>query len=265
MEMIWLPEGIRRQTEGERFREETIGASGFRVLIGEETVLKIGPQSGETERERRVLSWLEGRLPVPRLLAYETAEGRAYTLMTRLKGRMLCDAVYLDDPERLRRLLAQALEQLAAVDTAACTCEQRLDTVLEEARRRVERRQVDPAACEPGTFGPDGFRDPEALLVWLEANRPGEEELCFTHGDLCLPNILAEGDRITGFIDCGGMGTADRWRDLALCLRSLQKNLAGDYGGPRRDGYAPDALLAALGLRMDTEKYRYYLLLDELF
>ena len=264
MEKIWLPEGIRRQTEGERFREETIGASGSRVLIGEETVLKIGPRSGETERESRVLSWLTGRLPVPRLLAYETAGGRAYTLTTRLKGRMLCDAVYLDAPERLTRLLAQALEELAAVDTEGCPCEQRLDTALAEARRRVEEGLVDPASCEPGTFGPGGFRDPEALLAWLEVNRP-EEALCFTHGDLCLPNNLAEGDRITGFIDCGGMGTADRWRDLALCLRSLRKNLAGDYGGPRRDGYDPEALLAPLGLGMDEEKFRYYLLLDELF
>ena len=264
METIWLPEEIRRQTEGERFREETIGASGARVLIGDETVLKIGPLSGEAERERRILPWLAGKLPAPRLLACESAEGKVYTLMTRMKGRMLCDAVYLREPARLTRLLAEALERLAAVDTAGCPCERGLDTVLAEARRRVERGLVDPAACEPGTFGPGGFRDPEALLRWLEDNRP-EEEPCFTHGDLCLPNILAEGNRLTGFIDCAGMGTADRWQDLALCLRSLRKNLAGDYGGPAYGGYDPDGLLAALGLRMDAEKCRYYLLLDELF
>ena len=128
----------------------------------------------------------------------------------------------------------------------------------------MERGLVDPAAAEPGTFGPGGFRDPEALLLWLEGHRP-EEERCFTHGDLCLPNILAEGDRVTGFLDCGGMGAADRWRDLALALRSLRKNLNGDYGGPRYEGYDPEGLLAALGLSLDEERFRYYLLLDELF
>ena len=264
MEKLRLPEGIEKHIQGERFREEKIGASGARVLVGERYVLKIGVPGGDAERERRILAWTEGKLPVPRLLACEEAEGRTYTLMTRVRGRMLCDAVYLRDPPHLMRLLAQALERLAAVDIRDCPCDRGLDTALAEARRRVERGLVDPADCEPGTFGPGAFRDPEALLAWLERNRP-EEERCFTHGDLCLPNILAEGERISGLIDCAGMGTADRWQDLALCLRSLRKNLCGDYGGPSYAGYDPDGLLAALGLRMEEEKCRYYLLLDELF
>ncbi len=264
MEGIRLPAGIEKEIRGERFREETIGASDARVLIGEETVLKIGPAEEESGREAKILAWLDGKLSVPRLLACETAEGRTYTLMSRVKGRMLCDPSYLRSPELLTRLLAQALERLAAVGTAACPFDRGLDRMLASARRRVECGLVDPAACEPGTFGPGAFRDPAALLAWLEANRP-EEELCFTHGDLCLPNILAEGECLSGFIDCAGMGTADRWQDLALCLRSLRKNLNGEYGGPKFGGFDANGLLDALGLRMDAEKYRYYLLLDELF
>ena len=264
MEGIRLPAGIEKEIRGERFREETIGASGARVLIGEETVLKIGPAGEESKREARILAWLEGKLSAPRLLAREEAEGMAYTLMTRVKGRMLCDPCYLRDPQLLTRLLAQALEQLAAIGTEDCPADRGLDTALAEARRRVERGLVDPMTCEPGTFGPRGFRDPAALLAWLETNRP-EEEPCFTHGDLCLPNILAEGERLSGFIDCAGMGIADRWQDLALCLRSLRKNLGGAYGGPVYGGYDPGGLLGALGLTPDAEKNRYYLLLDELF
>ena len=264
MEKPRFPEEIERRLRGESLREETIGASGARVWIGEELVLKIGAQTEESETERVILPWLEGRLPVPRLLAQVREDGRVYTLMTRLHGRMLCDPVYLRDPARLNTLLAQALEQLRGVEFADCPCDAGLDRALAAARRRVERGLVDPAAAEPGTFGPGGFRGPEALLLWLEGHRP-EEERCFTHGDLCLPNILAEGDRVTGFLDCGGMGAADRWRDLALALRSLRKNLNGDYGGPRYEGYDPEGLLAALGLSLDEERFRYYLLLDELF
>ena len=109
MEKIRLPAGIEKEIRGECFREETIGASGARVLIGEETVLKIGPAGEETGREARILAWLEGKLSAPRLLAREEAEGMAYTLMTRVKGRMLCDPCYLRDSRLLTRFLALAL------------------------------------------------------------------------------------------------------------------------------------------------------------
>ena len=83
MEKLRFPEEIERRLRGEPLREETIGASGARVWIGEELVLKIGAQTEESETERVILPWLEGRLPVPRLLAQVYEDGRVYTLMTR--------------------------------------------------------------------------------------------------------------------------------------------------------------------------------------
>jgi len=42
---------------------------------------------------------------------------------------------------------------------------------------------------EPETYGENGFENPEEFLQWLKENRP-DEELTFSHGDFCLPNII---------------------------------------------------------------------------
>lgn len=103
-----------------------------------------------------------------------------------------------------------------------------------------------------------------ALLSWLEANRP-EEELVLSHGDFCLPNIFLEKEKLSGFIDLGRMGLADKWQDIALCYRSLKHNFEGYYGGKVYEGFDPDILFEALGIEPDWQKLNYYILLDELF
>lgn len=68
------------------------------------------------------------------------------------------------------------------------------------------------------------FSSPENLLLYLENNIPQTEELAFTHGDFCLPNIFAVQGKATGFIDVGRAGVADIWQDIAPCIRSLWHN-----------------------------------------
>ena len=90
--------------------------------------------------------------------------------------------------------------------------------------------------------------------------------MVFTHGDLSLPNILVKNNRVSGFIDLGKMGIADRWQDIAICYRSLKHNFEGNFnGGFPYEGYSPEMLFEKLGIAADPDKLRYYILLDELF
>lgn len=259
-----LPEMIRRSLRAGEYRREGIGMSGSAVLVYPDQVLKIQPDGPEARNEVFMLRWLKDRLPVPAVEAWTVEDGTAYLLMERCEGRMACDTAYLDKPEELAALLANGLRALWAVDVRDCPSDKGLSQKLAQARYNVEHGLVDMGNMEPATFGPKGFRGPAHLLEWLESHRPAEEPV-LSHGDCCLPNLFGVGERITGFIDLGRTGRADKWCDIALCCRSLGGNLAGRYGGRPRHDFDPKRLFDVLGMDMDEEKIRYYILLDELF
>lgn len=259
-----LPAAVRAWVDGKPYTCDSIGRSGSAVLCYEDMVLKIEPKQARFDADIAMLRWLEGRLPVPRVLEALQEGDRQYLLMSRMPGKMACDPEFMKDPDGLVQLLADALQRLWAVDISDCPKERTLEDDLLEARERVEQGLIDMDDVEPETFGPGGFESPEALLAWLEENKPPLEPV-LSHGDLCLPNVFLEGGRLSGFIDLGDCGISDRWRDIALCHRSLRHNFCGKYAACPVEDFDPDILFDKLGLAPDREKLRYYVLLDELF
>ncbi len=245
------------------YQSDDIGKSGAQVCLFKDYVLKIRPVGGWDTLDTRVLQWIGGRLPAPRVAAHVVEDGRDWLLMTRIRGTMLCRPEIMAKPSLLLDCLAEGLHRLWAADTAGCpftySCQEELDI----AERAIREGRYSPDDCEPETFGPGGFADPEALLDWLRRNAP-EEARVVTHGDYCLPNLFTDGKGLSGMIDLGGCGLADPWRDLSLGWRSLKHNSDGHYGAVYPD-IDPDDLFRAAGVPKDPEKLRYYLLLDELF
>lgn len=264
---MFLPEKIRRLTADEAYDMDEIGMSGSSVLIFENKVLKIQEYREEAENEYNMLQYLQGRLPVPPVYAHETAAGKSYLLMGRCPGQMACSPAYMREPAVLCGLLADGLKRLWSTDISDCPSDQRLTRKLSMARYNVENGLVALDNVQPDTFGEGGFRDPARLLQWLYENQP-EEEPVLSHGDYCLPNIFGVRGKVTGYIDLGKTGIADKWCDLALCYRSLSNNYSGAYGS-RTDaassGFDPSLLFRELDMEPDWEKLRYYILLDELF
>lgn len=230
-ELSGLPAMIRELLAGKEYQTDELGMSAATVLMFEDMVLKIQNTSEELEKEYLFMKWLEPVGIVPKALAYEEQEGKYYLLMSRMPGKVTCDESYMTQPEVLVRILADGLKKLWSMDTTGCPVENRLAEQLEQAAANVRDGLVDVEDAEPETFAEGGFKDPEELLAWLIAHQP-EEELVLTHGDYCLPNVFGEGDEFRGLIDLGRMGVADRWRDIALCYRSLCHNSDGSYGGP---------------------------------
>jgi len=101
-------------------QSENIGCSEARILPFDDMILKIRKDGPEAEREKQALTWLQDRLPVPKVLACEHKEGKTYILMEKLKGRMLCDPVILNNRNRLTKTAAAALKMLWEVDISDC-------------------------------------------------------------------------------------------------------------------------------------------------
>lgn len=259
-----IPEKIRERIGLEQGEINDVGMSGAGVISYDSMVLKMAPADEEAENEVAMLNWLQGKLPAPAVLETAEKNGTRYILMEKVSGKMSCDESYMLQPELLTRLLAEGLKMLWQVDITDSPTNVRLSRRLERAEYQVVNGLCDVENVEEGTYGEGGFTGPEELLAWLKENQP-EEDLVMTHGDYCLPNIFLDGDQVSGYIDLGKCGVADRYQDIALCYRSLIHNAEGAYGGRVYDGFEPMKLFEYLEMEPDWNKMKYYLLLDELF
>lgn len=257
-----LPPEISRHLHGAELQPVTIGLSGadvYRVLAeGQPTrYLKVGRgyAAHELLAERARLEWLRGRLSVPRVLAFAQDGERAYLLLSEVPGLMACDPAFEDDVPALVRLYAHALRQVHQLDQTTCPFDMRLDRRLPAAEQRMRAGLVKVEAFDEERQG----ISPAVLYERLVRERPPSEDLVFTHGDFCLPNVLIDRkrQRVSGYIDWSHAGVADRYMDLALAARSLAYNFGHGYESLFWDAYGLE--------RVDTAKVVYYQLLDEFF
>lgn len=259
-----FPPSIAEKIAGKPCVSDTVGESDSTVLIFEDAVLKIEPTNCNASREYAALQWLQNRLPVPKILEFAQADGQNFLLMSKLRGAMASDRI-ADSIEDTVKALADGLQQLWHVDISDCPLDSTLDERLRQAKCNIENGLVDTDDFEPETLGKNGFADVHMLYDYLEQARPSAD-LVFTHGDFCLPNIFTEDGKASGFLDLGKAGIADRWQDIALCVRSLEHNICTFCALPKSEFLrAKDLLYSELGISEDKEKLRYYILLDELF
>ncbi|NGP17699.1 APH(3') family aminoglycoside O-phosphotransferase [Devosia aurantiaca] len=231
------------------------GASVWRIELSAETSVFLksepaGPHAelpGEIER----LNWLTRMgFKAPRVVEALKAEGRHWLLMPAVPGEDLTH--YTSGPAEFVRIFAQALKRIHALDPRQCPFDHSMDARLAAAKLRVDAGLVDETDFDDERAGWPA----QQVLDWLYANRPAEGIQIVTHGDASTPNIMALDGRFSGFIDCGRVGTAGVWQDLALACRSIIFNIGEAHIAP---------FLAAYGAEWDEAQYRFYCALDELF
>ena len=251
-----LPGALRRVLPVARWEELTDGKSGAQVWRSSRFVLKVAGRTGlerPLHAEMQRLRWLAGRLPVPEVVGYEVTPEAEYLAVTRLPGMPMHHPDALLHPLRVTELLARALRELHALPLRDCPFNATLAFTLRAARDRVRAGLVDESDFDDERLGQTGQQVLEDLL----RGRPLYEDIVVTHGDACLPNLLLDGEYISGFVDVGRLGLADRHTDLALAYRSLEGDL-----GPEMAEHFLNVYGRAL---VDPAKLRYYALLDELF
>ncbi|HHM3121468.1 TPA: aminoglycoside 3'-phosphotransferase [Staphylococcus aureus] len=230
---------LKKLIEKYRCVKDTEGMSPAKVykLVGENENLYLKMTDSrykgttyDVEREKDMMLWLEGKLPVPKVLHFERHDGWSNLLMSEADG------------------------VLHSIDISDCPYTNSLDSRLAELDYLLNNDLAD-VDCENWEEDTP-FKDPRELYDFLKTEKP-EEELVFSHGDLGDSNIFVKDGKVSGFIDLGRSGRADKWYDIAFCVRSIREDIGEEQ-------YV-ELFFDLLGIKPDWEKIKYYILLDELF
>jgi streptomycin 3"-kinase len=242
--------------KGDGWEPVTVGESDTSVYRRGDVFAKCCAVSGigDLRDERDRVEWLAGTgLPGATVTDWtESSDGACLvtTAVPGVAGTELPESVHLKAMESLGRTLRD-LHSLRD-----CPFERPLAAVIALAEDVVRRDAVNPA------FLTDEWRllSSAELLDRVVAERPYIEavaDLAVCHGDACLPNVLFDPTtlEVTGLIDVGRLGIADRYSDLALTTIQLHDEWSAD----------PAPFHAAYGLPApDQRRLDFYRLLDSL-
>jgi kanamycin kinase len=203
------------------------------------------------ERER--LRWARAFLPVPEVIDSGSDTAVDWLITDALDGTDATKHPMLEDPERIVPLLARGLVAFhEAAPVSSCPFDFTAATAMEQVRRRVREGIAKPTDLH-AEYAHLTLAD---ALDELERLEPAAEDLVVCHGDYCFPNILLDsGGAVTGYVDVGELGVADRWCDIAVAAWSVTWNV-----GPGWE----DLFYDAYGVKPDEERIAFYRLLYDL-
>ncbi|CRZ16296.1 APH(3'') family aminoglycoside O-phosphotransferase [Mycolicibacterium neworleansense] len=239
------------------------GAGVFRSADGSRYAKVVGPAAvADLAAERDRVSWAHDHaLPVPAVVDWgSTADGGAFLITSAVTG-VGADRLPESALRQAWPSIVAAVRDLHGIAVGDCPYRRDLDDMLARAGSVVAAGAVNPEFLSDADRGVA----PAALLARVEVEadlrrRQESADQVVCHGDLCLPNILIDPERLTveGFIDLGRLGLADRHADLAL----LVANTADTFPGFADDAAA--GLAAGYPAAVDPERLRFYLALDPL-
>ena len=201
--------------------------------------LKTAPK-GTLKPEADMNTFFHSRGFGAEVLAYVQTD--ADWMVTRaVPGEDCLNPAYQEDPKRLSEILGQLLRMLHETDGTGCPIPDRNRLFVDNALRNHAAGIAAPEYRDSGTA--------EDAWAVVQANLDCLDSRVLLHGDYCLPNVLLDDWRFSGFIDVGGGGMGDRHIDLYWGCWSILYNLKEPRWCSRfLDAYGrPD---------VDTEKLR---------
>lgn len=200
------------------------------------------------------LRWMRLHLPVPRIIQFVANADESWLVTEPILGKSARQ--HLDEgsvsKDAIVDALASFMRRIHSLPQAECPYDARLPRRLIEARVRIEAEAVDVEDFDEERQGWSA----EDVWAALQRTLPQSLDPVFTHGDFSLDNILLDGANVTGCIDVGGAGVADRYQDIAICWSDLAV-----YGAGLQARF-----LESYGVGDgDRGKLDFYQLLNELF
>jgi aminoglycoside 3'-phosphotransferase-1 len=257
-----VPAGLADAVTGYCWSRDRVGESGSAVyrLHGKagapDLYLKQGVDAvvGAIVDEMVRLRWLAAFLPVPAIIRFLCDADTAWLLTTALPGRTAYQMLRTDPANAgpVVDAITEFLRRLHALPIDACPFNSDHRVRLRQARTRLDAGLIDIDDFDAERQGWSAAQLWDALTRHL----PLTPDPVVTHGDFSLDNLLVQDGRVTGCIDVGRAGIADRYQDLAIlwhCLGEFSPALQDRAW--RRYGIA----------HPDHRKLTFHLLLDECF
>lgn len=181
--------------------------------------LKAAPK-GALSREADMTRFFQEKGLGAQVLAYESLE-KDWLLTKAVPGEDCTHSMYAQDQKRLCDLTAQLLRRLHDTPHSGCPIADHTRQYLARAKRNWENK------CYDVDLFPDnwGYGTPQEAWRVVEENGKYLKTDTLLHGDYCLPNIMLDNWKFTGFIDLDSGGVGDRHVDLFWGIWSLQFNL----------------------------------------
>ncbi len=201
--------------------------------------------AGTLKREAEMTAYFHKKGMGAEVLGYVSQDASDWLLTSAVRGEDCTHERYLAHPKRLCDTLAERLRALHETDFSDCPIQNRMADYLALAERNHETGNYDKSAF-PDSFG---YENAEEAWRVLENGKGAFQSDVLLHGDYCLPNIMLDDWRFSGFIDLGNGGVGDRHIDLFWGVWTLWFNLkTHQYDNRFLDAYGRD--------RVNTELLR---------
>ena len=197
---------------------------------------------GKLKKEAELTGFFHKKELAANGLSY-VSEEQDWLLTERVAGEDCTHRAYLENAERLCDVLAERLRLLHETDLTGCPVPDRMSDYLATARSNYVK-----GICDLSFFAAD-TADVTPQDAWKELCENGRllKNEVLLHGDYCLPNIILDDWRFSGFIDLGNGGVGDRHVDLFWGAWTLAFNLKTDkYRERFFDAYGRDKIEPAL-------------------
>ena len=236
---MWLPEEIRAIGRGAEVYDSSCSHEARVYFIDRDGgyYLKVGG-AGKLRQEAEMTAYFYKKGLGTEILSYVSGENDI--MLSRAVAGLDCTSdIYLAEPKRLCDLLAERLRALHELDASDCPIKDRVGEYIARAEANYHADSYNKEHF-PDSFG---FRSGEEAYGVLQEGKHLLKNECLIHGDYCLPNVMLDGWKFSGFIDVDQGGIGDRHIDLFWGRWSLGFNLKTNELGERfLDAYGKDKI-----------------------
>lgn len=215
----------------------SIEASTMYLQGKKEMFLKIAPLDS-MKKEYENTNFLNSKSLAPKVLEYVQYNNKDYLLTERIPGEDGISGSHMDNPKELAKVFGKSLKMIHSISIDGCPNKNRTFEIIEEARMNVANGGGDLDQLRI-----DFNLSPSEALEEMEKLIGCEVDDVILHGDYCLPNIIMDNFKFTGFIDLGYGGVGDRHWDIYWGIWTLKFNLGTDeYKDIFLDAYGLDSI-----------------------